>query len=88
MPKLVAGAVDEVVAVEENVEEAAFALSSLARQRQGVVQVELLAYSGPRIVSSVALDEGSVGAAGVTQELGLGKAHLAAHTDLGAEAGG
>lgn len=82
-----ARAVDEVVAVERHsVQEAVFGLSSSARPRQVVAQVDQLAGFGPKTVSSVALDEGWAGVAEATQELGPGKAHRAAHTDWAVEA--
>lgn len=84
--------VDEVVAVERrSVREAAFALSSSARQHQvaaQAVQAVEAADSGPEIVSSVVPDADLAGAAGVTREPGLGRAHLAAHTDSAVEAEG
>lgn len=84
-----ARAVGEAVAEERrSVLEAAFALSSSARQRQVVGRVGLLADFGPRIVSFVAPDEGLAGAAGASQEPGPEKAHLAAHTDSAVEAEG
>lgn len=88
VPRLVAGAADEAVAVGRSVEEAAFALSSLARQRQEVAQVDLLDELGPRTVSFVAPDEDLADAAAAIQEPGLGKAPHAARTDLAAEAEG